>query len=335
MTYEEMYNGRLRLYSMDVVDARETFSHDVQKGLSAVPKALPAKYFYDACGSKLYERICALPEYYPYRAEQEILATFSQQIHAQIGHLPLVELGPGNASKTRHLLAQYEKAADNFVYCPVEIERTIMLHTAGLLLADFPHLAISALHADFAQRPEVIQQLGLDVKAIAFLGSSLGNFTTPESLTFLRRIQDMMGVDDVFLLGIDLKKSPRLLCAAYDDAQGVTAAFNLNLLRRINRELGGRFDLETFQHVALYNETLGRIEMHLRSLRTQDVYIARLAQSFYFGCGETIHTENSYKYALNEIRSLAAQANLRLDQTWLDRQGLFLVALFRPGLGTP
>lgn len=332
MTYDEMYNGRLRLYSMDVADAHETFSHDVRKGLAATPKALPAKYFYDACGSKLYERICALPEYYPYRAEQEILATFGRQIHEQIGHLPLVELGPGNASKTRHLLAHYERAGNNFVYCPVEIERIIMLHTAKLLLADFPHLTISALHADFAQQPDVIQQLDLEVKAIAFLGSSMGNFTTPESLTFLRRMQDMMGIDDVFLLGIDLKKSPRLLCPAYDDAQGVTAAFNLNLLRRINRELGGNFDLDTFEHVALYNESLGRIEMHLRSLRTQDIAITELAQSVRFVCGETIHTENSYKYSLDDIRSLAAQANLRLEQTWLDRQRLFLVALLRSGL---
>lgn len=332
MTYEEMYNGRLRLYSMDIVDAAETFFHDVQKGLSAKPKVLPAKYFYDACGSKLYEKICTLPEYYPYRAEREILATFGGHIHDAIGHLPLVELGPGNASKTRYLLAQYENAGDKFVYCPVEIERNIMLHTAERLLADFPHLVISALHADFAQQPEVIQQLGLNVKAIAFLGSSMGNFTPSESLIFMQRIEAMMGVDDVFLLGIDLKKSPSLLRPAYDDAQGVTAAFNLNLLRRINRELGGNFDLETFEHVALYNEPLGRVEMHLRSLRSQRISITRLAQVVHFLRGETIHTENSYKYSPDEIRSLAAQANLRLDKIWFDRQRLFLVALFRPGL---
>jgi L-histidine N-alpha-methyltransferase len=332
MIYEERYNGRLRLYSMDAVDAAKTFSHDVRKGLSAKPKVLPAKYFYDVYGSQLYEKICTLPEYYPYRAEQEILATFGRRIHDSIGHLPLVELGPGNAAKTRYLLAQYESTGDNFVYCPVEIERNIMLRTADLLLADFPHLAISALHADFAQQPEVIQHLGLDVKAIAFLGSSMGNFTTSESLVFLQRIEAMMGVDDVFLLGIDLKKSPCLLIPAYDDAQGVTAAFNLNLLRRINRELGGNFDLETFEHVALYNESLGRVEMHLRSLQTQSILITRLAQAVHFRSGETIHTENSYKYSLDEIRSLAAQANLRLEKTWLDQQDFFLVALFRSGL---
>ena len=332
MTYEEMYNGRLRIHSMDMADAAETFSHDVQKGLAATPKILPAKYFYDAYGSQLYEKICTLPEYYPYRAEREILATFGRHIHHAIGPLPLVELGSGNAAKTRYLLAQYENAGDTFIYCPVEIERHILLHTAERLLADFPHLVISALHADFAQQPEVIRQLGLDVKAIAFLGSSMGNFTPSESLSFLQRIEAMMGVDDVFLLGIDLKKSPRLLCPAYDDAQGITAAFNLNLLRRINRELGGNFDLESFAHVALYNEPHGRIEMHLRSLRAQHVSITRLAQVVHFLRGETIHTENSYKYSLDDIRSLAAQANLRLDKTWFDRQRLFLLALFRPGL---
>lgn len=332
MTYEEKYNGRLRLYSMDMADAEETFSHDVQKGLTAQPKVLPAKYFYDAYGSTLYEKICTLPEYYPYRAEHEILATFGRQIHDLIRHLPLVELGSGNASKTRYLLAQYESTGEDFLYCPVEIERTIMLHTAERLLADFPHLAILALHADFAQHPDVIQHLGLDGKAIAFLGSSMGNFTISESLIFMQRIRAMMGVHDVFLLGIDLKKSPCLLLPAYNDAQGITAAFNLNLLRRINRELGGNFDLDTFEHVALYNESLGRVEMHLRSLRTQDICISKLAQSVHFVRGETIHTENSYKYSLHDIRDLAAQANLRLDKTWFDQQGLFLVALFRPAL---
>lgn len=330
MRYEERYDGRLRIYSMDIADAHETFLSDVQDGLTSIPKELPAKYFYDAHGSMLYERICALPEYYPYRAEGDILATFGKQIHDLIGHLPLVELGPGNASKTQHLLAQYERVGDDFIYCPVEIERTIMLHTAERLLADFPHLSVSALHADFAQHPDVIQQLGLDVKAIAFLGSSMGNFSQAESLTFLQRVHDLMGMDDVFILGIDLKKSTSLLIPAYDDAQGVTAAFNLNLLRRINRELGGHFDLETFEHVALYNALHDRIEMHLRSLRTQEVAITKLEQSVHFVSGETIHTENSYKYSLDGIRSLAAQANLRLDKTWYDQQGFFLVALFRP-----
>jgi dimethylhistidine N-methyltransferase len=315
---------------MDMADAQDTFANDVQKGLAAMPKTLQAKYFYDADGSKLYEQICSLPEYYPYRAEGEILATVGAEIHAEIGHLPLVEFGPGNAAKTRHLLAHYEQAGIDFVYCPVEIERTIMLRTAEQLLFDYPHLSISALHADFAQHPNVVQRLCLNVKAVAFLGSSMGNFTTRESAIFLRRMRDIMGADDAFLLGIDLKKSTRLLLPAYDDAQGVTAAFNLNVLQRINRELGADFDLRYFEHVGLYNAACGRIEMHLRSLRAQEVTIANLAQSIRFAAGETIHTENSYKYSLDDIQAMGDEAGFKLDKTWYDSQGYFLVALFRP-----
>ena len=330
MTYEEMYQGRLRVYSMDMVDAQDTFANDVQKGLAAMPKAIPAKYFYDAAGSKLYEQICALPEYYPYRAEGEILTTAGAEIHAAIGHLPLVELGPGNAAKTRHLLTYYEQAGLDFVYCPVEIERTIMLRTAEQLLFDYPHLSISALHADFARHPDVIQRLCLEVKAVAFLGSSMGNLTAPECAVFLRRMRHVMGTDDAFLLGLDLKKSTHLLLPAYDDAQGVTAAFNLNVLQRINRELGGDFDLQGFEHVALYNAACGRIEMHLRSRHAQAVTIARLGQTVTFAAGETIHTENSYKYSLDDIQAMGDKAGFQLDKTWSDKQGYFLVALFRP-----
>jgi len=330
MAHLEISSDRLQLYALDTHGYRDTFAHDVTQGLSAPRKSLPAKYFYDAYGSQLYEQICDLPEYYPYRAEQDILAIHATEIYAAIGHLSLVEFGPGNASKTRYLLAEYERAGQSFLYCPVDIARSMLLTTAEQLLKAYRYMTIRALHADFAGHPGVIQALHIEKKAAAFFGSSLGNFLPQESVEFLQRTAEIMGPEDVFLLGIDLKKSPAILLPAYNDAQGVTAAFNLNLLRRINRELGGNFDLHGFEHVALYNEEHGRIEMHLRSRRTQQVTIVRTAQTVHFTAGETIHTENSYKYSLEEVRDMGRRAHLTLQRTWFDRQHYFLLGLFRP-----
>jgi dimethylhistidine N-methyltransferase len=186
------------------------------------------------------------------------------------------------------------------------------------------------MHADFAGQPGVIQAFQLEKKAIAFLGSSLGNFTREESVAFLQRTAALMGPEDVFLLGIDLKKSPAILLPAYDDAQGVTAAFNLNILHRINRELDGQFDLQKFDHKAVYNDEQGRIEMHLRSRQAQHVPIGKIEQVVSFVEGETIHTENSYKYTVDDVRELGRQAQLTLRRTWFDDQCYFLLALFRP-----
>ena len=186
------------------------------------------------------------------------------------------------------------------------------------------------MHADFAGQPEVIQGFPLEKKAVAFFGSSLGNFMPAESLEFLQRTAAMLGPEDAFLLGIDLKKSPAILLPAYDDAQGVTAAFNLNVLHRINHQLGGRFDLQSFEHLALYNEAQGCIEMHLRSRRAQRVPIVTIEQVVSFNKDETIHTESSYKYSVDEVRDLGNQANLVLRRTWFDSRRWFLLALFRP-----
>lgn len=320
---------RLTFYRMDVEQQHEAFARDVAQGLAAPRKTLPAKYFYDARGSQLYEQICALPEYYPYRAERDILATYAAEIYAAMGHLPLVEFGSGSAAKTRYLLTAYENAGRPFLYCPVDISPTALEEAAQKLLAEYSYLSIRAMHADFAGDPGIIRTLRLDTKALAFFGSNLGNFTRDESLAFLQAIAAIMGPDDVFLLGIDLKKAPTLLVPAYDDAQGVTAEFNLNLLHRINRELGANFDVQSFEHVALYNREHGRIEMHLRSRVAQPVTIAQTAQTVYFAAGETIHTENAYKYSVADIRALGRRAQLALHRTWFDRQHYFLVGLFR------
>lgn len=330
MAYQTIRSERLQLSVMDRTEHLDTFAQDVTQGLAAPRKALPPKYFYDAHGSQLYEQICELPEYYPYRAEQDILRTNAADIYAEIGDMPLVEYGSGSATKTRYLLAAYEDVGRPFIYCPVDISLSILKASAAQLLAEFPHLSIQALHADFTGNPGVIQMLPIDKKAIAFFGSSLGNATPEESANFLRRTAAIMGPEDVFLLGIDLKKSTTILVPAYDDAQGVTAAFNLNLLQRINRELGGDFDLQNFEHVARYNEAHGRIEMHLRSRKAQQVRLSTTGQVVTFAAGETIHTENSYKYTVDEVRDLGRRANLELRRTWFDRQQYFLVGLFHP-----
>jgi L-histidine Nalpha-methyltransferase len=321
---------RLRFYRMDVQDHQLTFAQDAARGLTAPQKWLPPKYFYDARGSQLYEQICELPEYYPYRAERDIFITYAAEIHAEIGRLALVEFGSGNAAKTRHLLTAYEQADTPFVYCPVDISDSMLEATSAQLLEEYRHLTVQAMHADFAGHPEVVRAFQVEKKALAFFGSSLGNFTQEESATFLSRSALIMGPEDVFLLGIDLKKSPDILVPAYDDAQGVTAAFNLNVLYRINRELGGQFDVQSFEHMALYNDEQGRIEMHLRSRKAQYIPITKIDQVVSFQTGETIHTENSCKYTVDEVRALGDQANLDLCRTWFDRQRYFLLALFRP-----
>jgi L-histidine N-alpha-methyltransferase len=297
-------------------------------GLTTPQKWLPPKYFYDERGSQIYEQICALPEYYLYRAEEEILSTYAAEIHAEIRDLPLVEFGSGHARKTSYLLAAYELAGQPFRYCPVDISREILLDASNRLLQEYAHIEIHAMHTDFAGEPEVIQAFQLEKKAVAFFGSSLGNFTPEESAEFLQRTAALLGPEDVFLLGIDLKKSPAILLPAYDDAQGVTAAFNRNVLRRINYELGGRFDLQGFEHVALYNAEKGRVEMHLRSRLPQQVPIVKIGQAISFRKDETIHTESSHKYTEEEIRDLGYQANLVVRRTWFDERHYFMVALF-------
>jgi dimethylhistidine N-methyltransferase len=330
MIDQERRGERLQLYVMDLGTRQDSFARDVKWGLAASRKWLPSKYFYDARGSQLYEQICELPEYYPYRVEGEILASYAAEIHAEIDQLAFVEFGPGNATKTRYVLAEYERRGCPFVYCPVDISLSMLKQAAGQLLKAFPHMSIQALHADFTGNPGVIQQLPIGKKVIAFFGSSLGNLTPEESIAFLRQVAAIMGPEDVFLLGIDLKKSAAVLVPAYNDSQGVTAAFNLNILQRINRELDGNFDLHSFEHVAFYNEEHGRIEMHLRSRWAQHVTIAKVDQVVRFAAAETIHTENSYKYSVDEVRDLGRHANLLLRRTWFDRQRAFLVGLFRP-----
>ena len=299
--------------------SRAAFLRDVLAGLSASPKALPPKYFYDAEGSRLFDRICALPEYYPTRTELGILSENAPAIARLIEGCVLVEPGAGSTVKVRRLLEARPRLS---AYLPIDISGAHLVAASRALAADHPDLRIMPLVADFAD--------GIDL-AIAppgrrvgfFPGSTIGNFEPAQALAFLRRFRQALGPGARLLIGVDLKKSPTILEPAYDDAQGVTAAFNLNLLRRMNRELGAEFVLERFRHRAFYAAEKGRIEMHLESRVAQTVRVA--GRAFRFAVGETIHTENSYKYGIEEFAALAAGAGWRPGRVWTDRDRLFAV----------
>jgi|DewCreStandDraft_3_1066083.scaffolds.fasta_scaffold00769_4 L-histidine N-alpha-methyltransferase len=309
------------------------FAHDVREGLTASPKHLPCRYFYDREGSLLFEAICALPEYYLTRAERAILEAHAGEILARgFGErvsdpITLVELGSGSATKTRLLIAALLRRQGALLYVPVDISREMLEESARGLVRDYPGLRVRAIAGDYADGLEHLTSLR-GRKLILWLGSNIGNLERAEAIAFLRRVRERMSEADAMLIGIDLRKDRAVVERAYNDARGVTARFNANLLARINRELGGHFDLAAFRHHALYNEAEGRIEMYLVSVRAQRVRIERLDLEVSFAAGERIHTENSYKYSPEEITAVARAAGLRLLGHWRDPDALFSVNLF-------
>jgi dimethylhistidine N-methyltransferase len=298
--------------------ADEEFRAAVLRGLARRPKALEPKFFYDARGSQLFDAITALEEYYPTRAETAALESHAAEIAAFVGGgASLVEFGSGSSVKTRLLL---ENLAGLHCYVPIDISGEHLQAAAGRLAADYA-LPVIPVHADYTSAftlPAAVPAAG---RVGFFPGSTIGNFDPPAAVAFLQRARDLLGPGARFIVGADLQKDEGRLVAAYDDAQGVTAAFNLNLLRRINRELDGDFDLAAFRHEARYDSDLGRIEMHLVSLADQQVTVA--GRRFDFSTGESIHTENSYKYTLESFAVLARQGGWRSEAQWLDPEGLF------------
>ena len=310
---------------LDLHPSTGSFLDDVQSGLRSDPPTLPCKYFYDARGSKLFDRITELDEYYPARTEVSILRSHMDEIVDSLENDPLViEFGSGNSSKTRLLLDHLPGAAG---YVPVDISREHLVDAAMRLATRYPRLEILPVCADFTQPipiPEPRREPGHRV--VFFPGSTIGNFTRDEATDFLRTVTEDCGDDGGLLIGVDLKKDPAILERAYDDEEGVTASFNLNLLERINRELGADFDVDAFRHRARWNEELGRIEMHLESTRGQTVRVGDAEYSF--APGDTIHTENSHKYEIDEFAEMAATAGLRLARVWTDPESMFSVQLF-------
>jgi dimethylhistidine N-methyltransferase len=297
---------------------------DVLAGFSRAQKSIPPKYFYDAEGSRLFDAITELPEYYPTRTETAMLRDYADEIAktAGTGHL-LVEPGSGSCTKARILFEGLQPCA----YVPMDISRDHLRVAAQEVAIDFPWLEVHAACTDFT-RLMTLPPTSPEGRRLAFFpGSSIGNFDPNAAVGFLGMISDMVGPGGQLLIGVDLKKDKAVLEAAYDDAQGVTAAFNLNLLARINRELGADFDLAQWRHKALYNEAQGRIEMHLVSRVAQQVSLQ--GQTFHFTEGETIHTENSYKYSVTEFRDLASQAGFTTDTVWVDADRLFSLHLLQ------
>ncbi len=309
-----------------VADALTTnsFADDVRAGLTAHPKTLLPKYFYDALGSQLFEAICLLPEYYLTRAETEIFETSAAEIVAQLPEpITLVELGSGSSRKTRLLLAAALARQGSLHYQPIDISETILAQSAAKLLGDYPQLQITPLAADYTRGLGALTRRAGERILVLFLGSNIGNYTPAEARDLLRQIRRAIQPGDGLLLGADLKKSAALLEPAYDDALGVTAAFNRNLLVRINRELAADFDLSQFTHRAFFNDALSRIEIHLVSQRAQTVTLRALNLTVEFQAGETIHTENSHKYDLAQLATLAEETGFAVARTWFDGERRF------------
>lgn len=306
------------------------FAEDVRTGLTATPKSLPPKYFYDELGSALFEAICHLPEYYLTRSESEILTRDRGAIAAAAGRIThLVELGPGSGRKTRILLdALIGRSID---YVPIDVDDSMLRKLSLDLVAEYPDLTVKATQGDFLHPAGALRPVldGSSRTLVLFLGSTIGNLDRDEAIALFRELRSVLRPGDSVLLGADLRKPKPILEAAYNDALGVTAAFNLNLLQRINRELGGHFDLTSFAHHAFYDEARGRIEMHLLSRRAQSVRIDALDLDVPFAEGETIHTENSWKYDEASVGAIATAAGFSVAQRWTDAQGWFADALLR------
>ena len=306
--------------------AARDFGTDVRRGLTARRKWLPPLWFYDQLGSSLFDTICFLPEYYVMRAEAEALTSHVDQIVDALGmHVRLVELGSGAARKTRILLDAITARRRELEYVPVDVDAAMLERTARDLLADYSELRVTAICSDFARPSIALSALprARGRTVVLFLGSTIGNLDPDDAAAMLRDLRSALHPGDALLLGADLKKDRAILEPAYNDSLGVTAAFNLNLLARINRELGGHFVLAEFSHHAFYDATHGRIEMHLVSKRTQTIRIDALDLDIPFEAGESIHTESSYKHDDQTIAALAAAAGFGVRRVWRDGRGWF------------
>jgi L-histidine N-alpha-methyltransferase len=310
-------------------DSAAAMADDVRAGLTASPKELSPKYFYDERGSQLFEQITALPEYYPTRRERAILAERSAEILEAAGTPgTLVELGSGSAAKTRHLLSAMRDAGCLGTYVPVDISEEITQDTARVLVEEYPGLDVRGLVCDFESNLERIHSDGRP-RLIAFLGGTIGNLYPGERREFLTRIARLFGPEDHLLLGTDLVKATSRLEAAYNDAAGVTAEFNKNVLHVLNRELGADFDLEAFEHVARYDAREERMDIRLRSLAEQSVHLAELDLTVEFAAAEEMRTEISAKFTRERLECVYAESGLELRGWFTDEAGDYALSLAR------
>ncbi|MGQ9865787.1 MAG: L-histidine N(alpha)-methyltransferase [Pseudanabaenaceae cyanobacterium] len=303
----------------------QTDGADVRHGLQATPKTLPAKYLYDERGSLLFERICRLPEYYPTRTEAAILERAAPFLPRCTGPCELVELGSGSSTKTRILLNAYTHQGVPLHYVPVDISVPMLETTAQNLVTEYPNLKIRAIAGTYEQAFAGLGPPSLPTRLLCFLGSTLGNFTPAEAQVFFAQVSQSLAPGDFFLLGVDLQKDPTVLERAYNDAAGITAAFNLNVLAHLNQRFAGNFDLGQFRHRAIYNRAECQIEMHLDSQAPQTVtlHLGDRPHTFAFAVGESIRTEVSRKFALDALRQELAQHGLRVQHTFTDDRPWF------------
>jgi L-histidine N-alpha-methyltransferase len=309
-------------------DVAAALASDVLRGLTASPKWLPPKWFYDDAGSVLFDEITRLPEYYPTRREREVLAAHAGDVAALTQARVLVELGAGSAEKTRLLLDALRAEGTLERYVPVDVSDSALVEAATAIAEDYPDLAVHGVVADFVTQLELLPSG--DSRLMAFLGGTIGNFEPAPRADFLARVAGSLRAGDAFLLGTDLVKEPERLVRAYDDAAGVTARFNLNVLAVVNRELGADFDLAAFSHVAVWDSTEEWIEMRLVSARAQTVHVKALDLDVTFEAGESMRTEISAKFTRGRVEREFAAAGLRLASWWTDPAGDFAVSLGVP-----
>jgi dimethylhistidine N-methyltransferase len=330
-TFVKKQQERLIISGTDVNTHLDEFARAVRIGLSDSAKSIPSRFFYDKKGSELFEKICELPEYYLTRAEREILSENAGHI-ASLFSKPIIlaELGSGSASKTRFLIDALIKEHGTLCYTPVDISRSILEQSSLALIRDFENLEVYALAFEYYGGLRRISRMKERRKLFLWLGSNVGNLEPHDASAFLKRIRRSMESQDRFLIGVDLKKDKDILESAYNDAQGVTEKFNLNLLSQVNRELGGKFDLNSFRHEARYNDQTGAVQMFLVSEKAQKVAIQNLDLEINFEPGESIHTENSYKYDFEDIEKLALESGFVIEKLWKDSLNRFSENLLKP-----
>jgi dimethylhistidine N-methyltransferase len=309
--------------------SNDAIALDVRDGLTATPKRLPAKLFYDEIGSQIFEQITQLPEYYLTRTERSILESFAGEILQQAGpSLTLVELGAGTATKTCILIEELLQRQNRTLFYPIDVSPSALDEAVRQLGQQFPALRVNPIVADYTGGVPALGRIG-GRKLVLYIGSSIGNFEPDEAVRILRRIRRTLRSGDALLLGADFAKSSKILVPAYDDAQGVTASFNKNILARLNRELDADFNLDAFRHIALWNRRVSRMEIYLESLTDQTAFLPPLDLDLTFQAGERIHTENSYKYTDAMIESILRESGFTLEQTWCDRKRWFGLHLAR------
>ncbi|HEY9897456.1 MAG TPA: L-histidine N(alpha)-methyltransferase [Candidatus Sericytochromatia bacterium] len=327
MTTVQSELSRLRWITLNSSEALIREGEDVIQGLEQTPKTLPCRYFYDDRGSQFFEQICDLPEYYPTRTEQSILETYAPEIAQLTGACELVELGSGSSRKTRLLLEAYSQFNEPLQYCPIDVSAGILKTTALELLHQYPKLKLCGLAGTYEQALDQLPPAELENRMLIFLGSTIGNLSEVEYQQFLDRVRKALQPGEFFLLGVDLQKDPAILEAAYNDAQGITAAFNLNSLSHLNWRFQGNFKLEQFDHWAFYNTTEHQIEMHLRSLVTQTIALEALAFQTMLQAGETIRTELSRKFHLPTLVKTLETYAFQPLQVWTDPNNWFGLVL--------